>query len=244
MVKVEPPSGDPMFHYLPEWYASMVEGQEIVTLNLKDAQQRRKLDQLLAEADLLIAANRPAALERLGLGWDELHQNFPNLCQVGIVGYPAPHENEPGHDLTYQAKTGLLAPPQMPRTLIADMAGAEMAASEALALLLAKERGQGAGYAAVALSDAADFMAEPYRVGFTAPDTFLGGGLPGYNIYRANDGWIAVAALESHFQKALEAALDFKSSDPDEWRPIFAKKGAAEWEDWAKDIDLPIVAIR
>ena len=79
-----------MFHYLPEWYASMVEGQEIVTLNLKDAQQRRKLDQLLAEADLLIAANRPAALERLGLGWDELHQNFPSLEHGPLLAVNSP----------------------------------------------------------------------------------------------------------------------------------------------------------
>lgn len=244
VVKVEPPGGDPMFHFMPEWHAEMAKGQEIVTLDLKDADQRGSLDKLLAEADLLITATRPAALERLGLGWDELHLKCPNLCQVAIVGYPPPYDNAPGHDLTYQAKLGLLTPPQMPRTLIADMAGAEIAASEALALLLAKERGQEAGYAMVALSEAAAYMSEPFRIGFTAPGTMVGGGLPEYNLYEASDGWIAVAALEPHFKVAMEKALNFEPKSPDELRPIFVKKRATEWEEWAKELDLPIVAVK
>ena len=244
VIKVEPPGGDPMRGYLPDWYVELAEGQEIVSLDLKDSTQRRRLDELLADADLLITASRPVALQRLGLGWEELQQNFPQLCQVAIVGYPAPRENEPGHDLTYQARIGLLTPPDMPRTLIADMAGAEITACEALALLLARERGQGAAYAMVALADAADYMGEPYRAGFTRPDALGGGGAPEYNLYEARDGWIAVAALEPHFKQALEQALDVTGQTPEEWRPLFANRNAAEWEAWAKEFDLPIVAVK
>lgn len=244
VVKVEPPGGDPMSHYSPDWYEQLVDGQEIVTIDHKNPGKNGQFDKLLQDADLLITANRPVALERLGLGWEALHRKFPNLCQVAIVGYPPPQENEPGHDLTYQAKIGLLTPPQMPRTLIADMAGAEIAASQALALLLAKERGQKAGYAMVSLSEAADYMGEPYRVGFTAQDTIVGGGIPEYNLYEASDGWVAVAALEPHFKIAMEKALNFHPKTPDELRPIFATKSATEWESWAKELDLPIVAVR
>jgi alpha-methylacyl-CoA racemase len=244
VIKVEPPGGDPMSFYKPKWYAEMAEGQEVVTLDIKGSDHREQLNKMLEETNLLITATRPAALERLGLGWHELHAQFPNLCQVAIVGYPSPCENEPGHDLTYQAKHGLLAPPQMPRTLIADMAGAEIAASEALALLLAKERGHEAGYALVALSEAAQYMSEPYRTGLTQPGTMLGGGLPEYNIYATSDGWVAVAALEPHFKAAMEKALNFESKNPDELRPIFAQKSAAEWEEWAREFDLPIVAVK
>lgn len=244
VVKIEPPSGDPLFHFMPDWYADMAQGQEIITLDLKDSDQRRRLDQLLAEADLLITATRPAALKRLELGWDELHLKFPNLCQVAIVGYPPPKDNEPGHDLTYQATIGLLDPPHMPRALIADMAGAEIAVSEALALLLAKERAGGAGYAMVALSEAAAYMSEPLQVGFTASGGVVGGGLAEYNLYEATDGWIAVAALEPHFKVALEKALGIKPKGPQDLRPIFAKKSALEWENWAVERNLPIVAVK
>ncbi|MDH4007354.1 MAG: CoA transferase [Desulfuromonadales bacterium] len=244
VVKVEPPSGDPMNHFHADWYEQLKVGQQLIKIDLKSNEGRRQLDSLLQEADLLITANRPAALERLGLGWDDLHQQFPQLCQVAIVGYPAPRENEPGHDLTYQAKNGLLNPPQMPRTLIADMAGGEKAVSEALALLWARDHGQEAGYRAVALSDAADYMAEPWTVGFTTPESFVGGALAEYNLYQASDGWVAVAALEPHFKRALEDALEVTADSPEILRPIFAQKTASAWEEWAKEYDLPVIAVR
>ena len=87
-------------------------------------------------------------------------------------------------------------------------------------------------------------MGEPCRIGFTASGTMVGGGLPEYNLYEASDSWVAVAALEPHFRAALEKALNFESRNPEEWRPIFAKKSAAEWEAWAKEFDLPIVAVK
>ncbi len=244
VIKVEPLSGDPMKHYHAGWYEQLNVGQQVVSLDLKSSEDRQQLDKLLQDADLLITANRPAALDRLGLGWEELHKSFPQLCQVAIVGYPAPKENEPGHDLTYQAKIGLLNPPQMPRTLIADMAGGEKAVSEALALLWARDHGQDAGYRAIALSDAADYMAEPWTVGFTTPENIVGGALAEYNLYQASDGWVAVAALEPHFKKALEKALGVTADSPEVLRPIFVEKTATDWEAWAKEYDLPIVAVR
>ncbi len=244
VTKVEPPGGDPMSHYAPDWYGQLSEGQEIITINLKDENTGGQLDRLLQDADLLITASRPAALTRLGLGWKNLHQKYPDLCHVAIVGYPPPLENEPGHDLTYQAKIGLLTPPFMPRTLIADMAGAEKGTSEALALLLAKERGQDAGFAMVALSEAADYMAEPFKTGVTAAGNILGGGIAEYNLYETSDGWLAVAALEPHFKKKMFETLGEKNEDKDALGEIFTSKSAAEWEKWAKALDLPIVAVK
>jgi alpha-methylacyl-CoA racemase len=241
VVKVEPPSGDPMELYNADWYRDMARGHTVLRLDLKAAADRARLDALLTETDLLITASRPAALERLGLGWRELHQKFPRLCQVAIVGYPAPRENEAGHDLTYQASLGLLTPPHMPRTLLADMAGTEQTVSAALALLLGRERGQQSGYAEVALSEAAAAMAEPLRYGSTAPGALLGGGIPEYNLYQASDGWVALAALEPHFKKRAEEALGIGTAA--EYRAAFALKSAAQWQEWGQELDVPIVAL-
>jgi crotonobetainyl-CoA:carnitine CoA-transferase CaiB-like acyl-CoA transferase len=241
-VKVEAPSGDPMEIYHAGWYREMAAGQTVVRLDLKSGPERTELDRLLGSADLLISASRPAAMERLGLGWSALQQKFPRLCQVAIVGYPPPRENEAGHDLTYQASLGLLTPPHMPRTLLADMAGAEMTVSSALALLLCRERGGQAGYAEVALSEAAAALAEPLRYGCTAEGALLGGGIPEYNIYPASDGWVAVAALEPHFKMRLEAALSIKTRE--DYCQVFATKRAAEWEQWGQDQDVPVVMIK
>ena len=34
-----------------------------------------------------LSAQRPAALERLSLGWAEVHARFPHVVQVAVVGY-------------------------------------------------------------------------------------------------------------------------------------------------------------
>jgi crotonobetainyl-CoA:carnitine CoA-transferase CaiB-like acyl-CoA transferase len=161
---------------------------------------------------------------------------------VAIVGYPAPRENDAGHDLTYQASLGLLSPPHLPRTLMADMAGAEQTISASLALLLARERGHAAGYSEVALSEAAATMAEPYRYGTTVAGANLGGGIPEYNIYRTTDGWVAVAALEPHFKQRLESML--KISTPEEYRAAFTDHSSGYWQDWGQKMDVPIETVR
>lgn len=243
VIKVEPPDGDPLEHLGCGWYEELLEGMERRTLNLKDSAQRAELDTLLSTADLLLTAQRPAALDRLGLGWDALRERFPRLCHVGVVGYPPPHENEPGHDLTYQAKYHTLTPPHMPPVLIADMAGAERAATEALALLMARERGHGTGQRWVALSDAAEAFAASVRYDITTPGGLLGGGLPNYAIYPTRDGHLACAALEMHFFKRLLAALGEDATTHEALGTIFLRKTAAEWEAWAREHDLPLAAI-
>ncbi|MDO9068017.1 MAG: CoA transferase, partial [Deltaproteobacteria bacterium] len=85
VIKVEPPSGDPMEQYHAGWYRDMACGQTILRLNLKVKRELERFGRLLANADLLLTASRPAALERLGLDWATLHKKYPQLCQVAVV---------------------------------------------------------------------------------------------------------------------------------------------------------------
>ncbi len=244
VTKVEPPSGDPLSPFSPDWYATLTTGQEVVTLDLKTATGRVALDGLLGGADMLLTASRPAALDRLGLDWDTVHACFPRLCHVGIIGYPAPRQNESGHDLTYQAGLGLLQPPRMPITLLADLAGAERAASAAVSLLLHRERTGEAGRRWVSLAESAVPFADPLRYSVTTPGSILGGGLPGYGVYKARDGYVAVAALEAHFLERLEEALAVRPATHEALETVFQTRCAAEWEAWGLERDIPIAAIR
>jgi crotonobetainyl-CoA:carnitine CoA-transferase CaiB-like acyl-CoA transferase len=244
VVKIEPPDGDPLARACPTWYDALCQGQEVWRLDLKADAGRTELDTLLEGADLLLTAQRPAALARLGLAWPVLHARHPRLAQVAIGGYAAPHDEVPGHDLTYLAAVGLLTPPGLPRTLMVDLAGAERAVSAALGLLLARERGQQAGYAGVLLGTVAEALAEPLRHGLTAPGGILGGGLPGYGIYRAKEGWIAVAALERHFWRRLGEALGMDGdAGSDDLAAVFATRSADEWQCWAVEHDLPLASV-
>jgi len=241
--KVEPPGGDALAAACPAWYATLHAGQDVIRLNLKDVADRAQLGPLLAAADLLITASRPAGLARLGLAWADLHAAYPDLCQVAIVGHSAPAVDRPGHDLTYQAAAGLLAPPALPRALLADLAGAERTVAVALALLLARQRGQGSGYQEVPLAGIAKDFAAPLLYGLTAPGGLLGGGLPSYNIYPAQDGWVALAALERGFLQRLQHALNIAEITHSALADIFRTQPAQTWEQWAITHDLPLVAV-
>ncbi len=243
VTKVEPPGGDPLSNSNPPWYKALSTDQKIIRLNLKEPGDRSRLESYLEHTDLLLTSSRPAALERLGLGWEKLHSSYPHLSQVAIIGYPPPEEEVPGHDLTYLADLGLLSPPELPRTLLADLAGAERAVSCALALLLGRERGQDAGYAQVSLARVAETFAEPLGFGITRPGAPLGGGLPGYNLYRASDGWIAVAALEEHFWQSLLHELRLRNAAKEDLQKIFLRKTAKDWERWAAERGLPVAAV-
>jgi len=242
VTKVEPPSGDPLAAFSPGWYAELAAGQRVVTVDLKSPDGCAALDTLLAEADVLVTSSRPRALERLGLGWAGLHARHPHLCHVAITGHPPPDDDCPGHDLTYVAAAGLLAPPALPRTLMADLAAAERAVSTALALLLARGAGGTGRHATVAIADLAAELAAPLRHGLTAAGAVLGGGSPAYGLYRAKDGWIALAALEPAFARRLAAEL-YLPLDRASLEDAFARRTAAEWEAWARERDLPIVVV-
>lgn len=240
VTKVEPPAGDPLGAAHPAWYDELRAGQQVVALDLKEPADRGRLDELLDPADLLLTSSRPAALGRLGLAWPELHARFPRLCQVAIVGYPAPDQDRAGHDLTYTAAHGLLVPPDLPRTLVADLGGAELATTAAVALLLARERDEEAGYAEVALADAASSFAAPLCHSATTPGGPLGGGSPVYGLYPAAEGWLAVAALEPHFRQRLAEELGLDELTHDALTTAFRARTAADWEAWGREHDIPL----
>jgi alpha-methylacyl-CoA racemase len=231
---VEPPGGDPFEQWFPAYYAQLHTGQRVVRLDLKSSDGRSALNALLADADLLLTASRPASLRRLGLGWEQLRAVHPRLSHVALVGWESPDDERPTHDLMLQAMAGLTSPPELPKTTLADLAAGEQIVSAGLALLLSGRP----GCATVSLEAAARAFAEPFRHGLTTPGALLGGGLPGYRFYRARDGWIAVAALEPHFWSALTDALG------DDLETTFAAETADHWERWAAEHAIPLVAAR
>jgi crotonobetainyl-CoA:carnitine CoA-transferase CaiB-like acyl-CoA transferase len=173
-----------------------------------------------------------------------VHASHPRLCHIAIAGYAAPHHDMAGHDLTYQAAVGLLTPPALPISLVADLAGAQRAALEAMNLLFVRERTGAAGRAEVVLADCAKLFAEPLRHGLTASTGLLGGACAAYGIYAARDGWVTVAALEPQFRAALARALGVDVESRAALASALSEKSAAEWQQWAETRDLPLYALR
>jgi crotonobetainyl-CoA:carnitine CoA-transferase CaiB-like acyl-CoA transferase len=242
VTQVEPPAGDPFAAFCPDWYWQLHAGMEVHRVDLKDAQGLERMHGWLAHADVLVTAQRPSALDRLGLRGAALHERHPRLCHAELTGHREPNAEAPGHDLTYMAEWGLVSPPAMPATLFADMAGAERLVSAVLALVRNRDR-MGAGkHLGVALADAAEWLALPREHGLTQRGALLGGGSAGYNLYETRDGWIALAALEPHFARrvceVLAVALTHEAL-----AAAFAREPTSHWLEVAARHDLPLVAL-
>ena len=193
---------------------------------------------------MLVTSSLPSSLARLGLGWTRLHEEFPKLCQVAIVGHAPPEQDRPGHDLTYQATVGLLTPPAMPLTLLADMAGAQTAVSHTLGVLLERSRTGAGAMSFVPIADAVDFFTLPLRYELTLPGGRLGGGFPFYNLYPTAEGWLAVAALEPQFWAQLKTLLNLQEPTYEAMKAVFLTQSAEHWQAWAQANRLPMAAVR
>ena len=225
-----------MAAFSPAWYDELHRGVQVRRLDLKSARGRAALDRLLARADLLLASQRPAALARLGLDRATMARAHPNTRWLNIVGDTSDPER-PGTRPHLPGRAGLVGR-DMPRTLLADLFGAERAVIAALLLL-----GQPApAHAQVGLKDALDTAAMPARLGLTAPQGPLGGALPTYNVYETRRGRVAVAALEPHFRERLYGALGLP--DGHALDQVMLTKTAVQWERWAERLDLPLARVR
>lgn len=216
-LEAPPPAGaessDPMGAYNPLAYAVLHEGVEIVHADLKTPEGQASLHALLAQTDVLITSFRPAASARLGVDWASLQARHPQLSLIEIVGATGARADEPGHDLTYLAESGLVTDLALPPTLYADMAGSVMASEAVLQALLRRAvSGRGARFE-VALASAAEYLALPRTWGLTQPTGAVGGAHAGYRVYPCADGRVAVAALEPHFAQSLCQAAGVEGAD-------------------------------
>ncbi len=118
VIKIEPPgSGEllrkrpPAKHGTNYGFLMLNTGKKSVSLNLKDERGRDILFRMLADADVLLENYAPGALERLGLGYQDLAPRFPRLVYASSKGYgPDSRFAQLGAlDFTIQAASGIIS---------------------------------------------------------------------------------------------------------------------------------------
>ena len=271
VIKVEEPTaGDPVRLAPPlvrtsagtrsSLAALLLSGVESVALDLKKPAGREVLDRLLERADVLLETFRPGTLARLGFPPEELRKRHPRLVVCSLSGYGAdgPHAARAGHDLTYQALAGALAPTAaMPAYPAADVTGAWSAVAAVLAALVERGRtGEGAWIDA-SLYDAAvhlnlvGWAAEAGRSRALGEPHGLSGALSCYRLYRTSDGGLlALAPLEERFWRGFcELAgrpalrrLQYREDEEAHRRvaEVVASRTLADWRELLAAADLPI----
>ena len=235
-----------------------------IRIDLKHADGRAVLLDLVRSCDVVLESFRPGVLDRLGAGYEALRAANPRLVYCAITGYgqDGPFRDRSGHDLNYLGLIGLLGltgerdgPPVQAAGQIADLGGgALMAAFGILAALRAAERTGEGQVVDVSMADGAlSWLA------MVAARTLAGGGEPGrgelelagalacYRPYACADGgWVTLGALERKFWEAWcrgagrEDLLDAQYAAPgsDEHaavEAVFAQRTRAEWEAFAAE---------
>ena len=188
VIKIERPEGDFARGYdsavfgESSYFVWINRGKESVALDLRSAEGKAVLRDLIAVADVFIQNLAPGAAERLGFGAQALRELHPRLITCDISGYgeSGPLHQLKAYDLLVQAESGLVAVSGAPGpwgrigVSICDISAGMNALIGVQQALLQRERtGRGSGVKVSLFDSAAELMAVPYlqaRYGEGAPE--------------------------------------------------------------------------
>ena len=136
VVKIERPStGDPLRNWGPFangvslWWKVHSRNKKSITLNLGVPEGQNLLKELAAKTDILIEGFRPGAMERWGLGPDDLQAVNPKLVMLRYSGFgqSGPYKDRPGFGTIAECMSGFVGmtgfqdtPPVLPPIPLAD----------------------------------------------------------------------------------------------------------------------------
>lgn len=117
VVKVEHPErGDDTRHWGPPfaggesaYFLAINRNKRSIGVDLKTGEGVGRIRRLAAEADVVIENWKRGALEKMGLGYETLAEENPDLVYCSITGFgPGPDEDRPGYDFLVQARAGIM----------------------------------------------------------------------------------------------------------------------------------------
>jgi crotonobetainyl-CoA:carnitine CoA-transferase CaiB-like acyl-CoA transferase len=270
VVLVEHPDGGDPARAFPGFHGAMARGKRSVALDLKSAAGRTALEAIVRHSDVLLDGFRPGTLERLGFSARQLREYNRRLIYVTITGFGAYGKNaaRPGHDLNYEAESGLLGPDLYPAGTsaeppieLADLVSGLFAVQAVLLGLL--QRGQDAPGSTfdVSMLDSLIALVSAYLVpvvnGTGSPHVPTE---PGYGIFATADGRRVSlgVAYEDHFWRALcditgldeERDLTSSQRHADSARlhqrlaQVLAARTTDEWEQLFSGSQVPFGVVR
>lgn len=211
---------------------AMNRGKRSLVLDLKKAEAKEALHQLILSADGLIEGYRPGAMERLGMGPEAFAETHPRLVYGRVTGWgqTGPLAPAAGHDINYVALSGLLSlsqrpgqAPTLPATVVGDMASGGLLLAFGMVCGLLEARGSGRGQVVdAAMLDGANMLGSLVRSlagqgqWANAPEqNFFLHSSPFYDCFECADGrFLSLGAIEPAFYRELLLRLDITDEDP------------------------------
>ena len=159
VIKVEPPTGDPVRQWREVrdgtslWYHSLGRNKKSVTLDLKSERGQQVAFDLLCKADVVVENFRPGAMEKWGLGPEDIKATNPRVIYARISGYgqTGPFAHKPGYASVTEGYGGFRyingepgEAPVRPNISLGDtVAGIHAALGVALAIIQRHQSGEG-----------------------------------------------------------------------------------------------------
>ena len=183
-----------------------------ITLNLKEAEGIATLKRLIATADVVVENFRPDVKYRLGIDYETLSVDQPELVYASISGFgqTGPYANRPGFDQIAQGTSGLMSvtglPDQGPLRVgipIADLCAGIFAAQGVLVALLEREASGKGQWLHTSLLESLvymmDFQTSRYLIDgevATPAGNYHPTSIP-TGVYKARDGYMNIAVFGS-----------------------------------------------
>ena len=221
VIKIEDPEvGDPvraqgdLVNGYSLYFATFNRNKRSLTLDLRSAEGKEVLRDLIRRADVVVNNYRPAVMDKMGFGRDALVALKPDIvsCHVTGFGLDGPYRDRPSFDFIAQAMSGFMSvngfedgPPLRAGPPVSDLIAGAYAAMGILAALVRRARtGQGEEVA-TALTDSMTSM-----LAFMAANFFATGKQPlrtgndhaiasPYGLFEASDGQVAIAPSNDSF---------------------------------------------
>jgi len=205
------------------YFISTNRNKRSITVNIQSKEGQEIIRKLAGVSDVLVENYRTGDLDKLGLGYSELHQLFPKLiyCSVSGYGRTGPYADRPGYDAILQGEAGMMSitgpvdgPPSRAGIPIIDITSGMFAATAILAALRARDlTGEGQlvdislfdSHVALLTNVASNYLvggASPRRYGNAHPN------LVPYDAFSARDGWFIVGVANEKQWGLLCDVLD------------------------------------
>ena len=201
-------------------------GKRSITLNLKHPKGKEALRRLVRTADVLVENYRPGVMQRLGVGYDELLKENPQLiyCAISGFGQDGPLRDLPAYDQIIQGMSGVMsitgAPENAPYRVgypVADTIGG-ITAAFAVAAALADRNRTGGVFIDVSMLEAA--MA---TMGWAVSNHLIAGREPKP---LGNDN---VTASPSGTFRTGDGLLNIAANKQEQFEAVCAVLGHPEW---------------
>ena len=196
-------------------------GKKSLCMDMRKDKAKEVLRELVKISDVLLQNFRPGIIEKMGFGYDVLHELNPRIIMINVSAYGqfGPYSEKIGYDPIGQAMSGIMMvtgeegmPPIRAGVPIIDRTTALHAAIGALAALREREI-SGEGQAIdVCLADTGYSYTEipitAYTGGGGQPARGEDGAAPPSGAYPCKDGWVLISAGDQHQWPRVCRALD------------------------------------